>query len=179
MAVFIQKGDAPLTDRQLHKRTQAIIDRDWPEWKRERSIRAEDGLFNTYMAQVQIDTDENRARNDFNRKLDAYRRATARLARYRLADGRPEITEEQETGEIDPETGEPITETVVVQSAIPPFEPQTIEQPIYDPETGEQTGNETVTHPQIAQDDAERAEAQAVVDATPQAVREWDEPESA
>lgn len=172
MAIFIKKGDAPLTDRQLHKRTQVFIDRGWPEWMRERSLRLEDGEFNAYMAQVATDTDANRAANEFNRALSAYRQATARLARYRLADGQPEITEQRETGEFDPETGEPITETVVVAPAIEPL-PATVEQPVYDAETGEQTGTEEVPNPAIVQDDAERAQAQAVVDATPQTVLDW------
>jgi hypothetical protein len=59
----------------------------------------------------------------------------------------------------------------VVQTAIDPVEP-TVEQPVYDDE-GNQTGTETVQNPLIVQDDAERADAQAVVDATPQEIKDF------
>jgi len=99
------------------------------------------------------------------------RSAVARLAQYKVADGRPEITEEQPTGEYD-EEGNEITETVVVQTAIDPVEP-TVEQPVYDDE-GNQTGTETVTNPLIVADEAERAAAQAVIDQTPQEVKDFE-----
>ena len=47
-----------------------------------------------------------------------------------------------------------------------------VEQPIYDNE-GEQTGTEMVDNPLIVQDDENRANAQAVIDATPQAVKDF------
>jgi len=190
MAVFIQKGDRPMTVRQAIKRGETIRRSECPRHiedylvalpHKEMPQEALDWLatigvdsYQAYAASWRDDNAINAENNRFNHALAAYRKALARLDRYRLAEGRPEITEEQETGETDPETGEPITQTVVVQSYIPPFEPANIEQPIYDPETGQQAGTETVTHPQIARDEAERAEAQAVVDATPQAVRKWD-----
>lgn len=39
--------------------------------------------------------------------------------------------------------------------------------------SNEQTGTKTVTNPLIVQDDAERAAAQAVIDATPQEVKDF------
>jgi len=171
MAIFINKGDAPLTDAQINRRTQAVIDRDWPQWKRERSIRKQDGEFNAYMDQVEIDTDTNRETNVFNTQLADYHEATQRLAKYRLADGRPEITEQRETGEYDPETGEPITETVVVSEAIEPLVAE-VEQPVYD-EEGNQTGTEMVPNPLIVADDAERADAQEIINVTPQTVVDY------
>lgn len=125
-----------------------------------------------YAAGWEADNVVNGAHNLFNHRLAAYRQAVARLAQYRLADGRPEITEEWGTGEYDPETGEELTETVVVQSAIAPL-PAEIEQLVYDETTGEQTGTQMVPNPRIVQDDAERAQAQAVIDATPQEVTDW------
>ena len=55
-------------------------------------------------AELQAAADE----KQFNQQLAAYRAATARLAKYRLADGRPELTEMQPTGEqvFNEETGE-------------------------------------------------------------------------
>jgi hypothetical protein len=179
MTIFVTKGDAPLSAAQLDKRTQAYINRDWPLWQRERSIRNNDGEFNAYMSTVAANTDSNRDNNIFNQQLLDYRIAVARLAQYRLADGRPELTEEVEAYDengmplFDEETGEPVMETVVVQTAIDPLD-ATVEQPVYDELTGEQTGTETVPNPLIVSDDAERAAAQAIVDATPQEVKDFD-----
>lgn len=221
--IFIEKGAAPVTSEQLNKRTQAYINLDWPEWKRERSIRSNDGEFNTYMTQVALDTDTNRANNLFNQQLSDYKAATTRLSQYVLAEGREEIKEWQVSdvktdyvmyeGEViavdsygtatgtgttltgyDETTEEPIYTTieytyetitfgdvtvpvgeveyaveVVVQTAIEPLEP-TVEVTEYDEE-----GNATtsiIENPLITQDNAERAEAQAVIDATPQAVKD-------
>jgi len=110
----------------------------------------------------------------FDRQLAAYRAATARLAKYRLADGRPELTEMQPTGEqvFNEETGEmeAVMAEVIVQTAIDPLE-ATVEQTTYDEEGNATT--ETVDNPLIVADDAERAAAQAVVDATPQEVKDF------
>lgn len=171
MTVFVNKGDAPLTPVQLEKRAQTYIRRSWPPQAREKSIRTADGAFDAFMATFSANHDVNEANNLFNHQLAAYRKATARLAQYRVAEGRPELTEEQPTGQYD-EQGNEVMETVVVQTAIDPVEP-TVEQPVYDDE-GNQTGTETVTNPLIVQDDAERAEAQAVVDATPQDVKDFE-----
>ena len=119
-------------------------------------------------AELQAAADE----KQFNQQLAAYRAATARLAQYRLADGRPELTEMQPTGEqvFNEETGEmeAVMAEVIVQTAIDPLE-ATVEQTTYDDE-GNAT-NETVDNPLIVADDAERAAAQAVVDATPDDVK--------
>lgn len=163
MTIFVEQGDAPLDAEQLMTRTQDWIARDWPEWQRQRSIRLEDGEFNAYMAGVSADTDINRARNDFNIELDAYRRAVERLARYRLADGRPAIMGEGPDGE-----------PLELCPAIDPL-PATIEVAIFDDETGEAAGTATVTNPAIVADDAERAAAQDLIDTTPTEVRDFDD----
>ena len=172
--IFISKGDTPITAHQLHKKTQRIINRDWPEWKRERSIRLDDGEFDTYMSQVQTDTDTNRANNIFNEQLVAYRKATARLAQYVVADGRTEVREMQPTGEqvFNEETMEmeDVMHEVIVQTAIDPVE-ATVEVTEYDEE-----GNATVStieNPLITQDNLERANAQTVIDNTPVAVSQF------
>lgn len=109
----------------------------------------------------------------FNQQLAAYRAATARLAQYVVADGRPEITETRPTGErvYDEATGEftDVTQEVVVSEAIAPV-PATVEQ-----KTSDADGNVTITtieNPLITKDNEERAAAQAVVDATPQDVKD-------
>ena len=171
MTTFVAKGDAPLTDAQLEKRAQRYIARDWPAQAREKSIRTADGAFDAFMTAFSADHDVNVANNTFNWQLQEYRKATARLAQYRLADGRPEVWEDQPTGEYDPETGEEIMESVLVQTAIDPLDAQ-VEQPVYDDE-GNQTGTEMVDNPLIVQDDAEWAAALAVVDGTPQEVGDF------
>ena len=168
MTTFVAKGDAPLTDAQLEKRAQRYISRDWPAQAREKSIRTADGLFDAFMDTFSADHDVNVANNTFNGQLADYLKATARLAQYRLADGRPEVYEDQPTGEYDDE-GNEVMESVLVQTAIDPLDAQ-VEQPVYDDE-GNQTGTEMVDNPLIVADDAERAAAQAVVDATPDDVQ--------
>jgi len=173
--IFINKGDAPMTDAQLNKRTQQYINRDWPEWKRERSIRIGDGEFNAYMETVASDTDTNRANNTFNAQLAAYKQAVTRLSQYVVADGRPELTEMQPTGEVvfNEETGEmePVMAEVVVQTAIEPVEP-TVERTVYGDDPEAEPTVETIENPLITQDNLERSEAQVVVNATPQAVKD-------
>ena len=169
MTVFVTKGDEALTDAQLSKRTQKYIDIDWPQWKRERSVRLNDDLFNSYMTTVSADTDTNRANNTFNQQLADYRVATARLSQYRLADGRDEVTEDIGTGEFD-DDGNEIMETVIVQTAIDPL-PGQVEETTYD-----EDGNATtamVDNPLIVQDDEERSAAQVIIDSTPQEVKDF------
>ena len=111
----------------------------------------------------------------FNKQLREYVAAVERLEHYVLSEGRPEIREDVvvETKEVfNEETGEVetvnVTENVVTQTAIEPLE-ATVEVTTYDEETMEST-TETVRNPLIVKDEEERAAAQAVVDATPQAV---------
>ena len=111
----------------------------------------------------------------FNKQLREYVAAIERLERYILSAGRPEIREDvvirteqvwnKETGEIETVN---ITQNVVTQTAIEPLE-EFVEVSNYDIETGETT-TETIRNPLIVKDEEERAAAQAIVDATPQAV---------
>ena len=111
----------------------------------------------------------------FNKQLREYVTAVERLSQYILSEGRPEIREDivietkevfnEETGEL--ETVE-ITENVITQTAIEPLE-EFIEVTTTDPETIEST-TESVRNPLVVKDEEERAAAQAVVDAIPQAV---------
>ena len=173
--IFVHKGMKPLTSQQLDRRTQKYIDRDWPQWKRERSMRKADGLFDTYIDGVETDTDTNRNNNAFNWKLEQYRKATARLEQYELSVGVPEQSQEVFTGEYayDEETGEQteVTETVVTP-AIEPL-PATVEITVYSDDPDAEPTTETVPNPLIVQDEAERAQAQATIDNTPEDVRNF------
>ena len=171
MTVFIQKGDAALSRRQAIKRGLRHFNAEKAYWEREQGIVEGNPEYQAWADQWISDNMVNEAHNLFNHSLHNYRKATDRLAQYKVAEGRPEITEQQPTGEYD-EEGNEITETVVVQTAIDPVEP-TVEQPVYDDE-GNQTGTETVTNPLIVKDEAERAEAQAVIDQIPQEVKDFD-----
>ncbi len=180
MSIFIVKGDKPLSDGQLAKRTQAHIEREYPAWKRERSIRKNDDAFNVFMQGVATDTDTNRTNNLFNIQLSDYRVATARLEAYVLADGRVELTEMQDTTEyvVDAEgmlvltDGEPtfIQEEVIVQTAIEPLE-ATVEITTYPDDIDAEPVTTIIENPEITQDNLERLEAQAVIDATPQEIK--------
>ena len=125
-----------------------------------------------------MDADELQARQDraiFDLQTERYIKATERLSQYILLEGREEVretvvvrTEEvwnEETEEY--ETNE-ITEEVITQTAIEPLE-EFVEVTTTDPETLEET-TESVRNPLVVKDEEERAAAQAVVDATPQAV---------
>ena len=112
----------------------------------------------------------------FAQQLAAYRIAAARLDRYALADGRQEVKEMQPTGEqiFNEETGEmeDVLAEVVVQTAIEPLEP-TVDITVYNEE--DQMAEPTIQvieNPLITTDNAERAAAEAIVDATPQDVKD-------
>ena len=109
----------------------------------------------------------------FAQQLADYKTATARLAQYLVAEGRNQVIESQPTGEQvwNEDTGEMVDVMleVIVQTAIEPV-PATVEQTTYDEEGNGTTS--TITNPLITTDVAERTAAQAVVDATPQPVKD-------
>jgi len=123
-------------------------------------------------ADLQAAADE----KQFNQQLADYRVAVARLAQYIVADGRAEVTEMQPTGEQvwNEETMEmeDVMHEVITVTAIEPVEP-TVTRMVYseDDPMAEPT-EETIENPLITTDNAERAAAQAVVNATPQAVKD-------
>ena len=170
MTQFVTKGDAPLTPVQLEKRAQKYISRSWPDQKREKSIRLGDSAFDAFMTTFSSNHDINITNNTFNWQLQEYRKATTRLAQYVLADGREEVYEDYPTGEYDPETGEELMESVLVQTAVDPL-PATVEVLVYDEENPEaEPTTETVDNPEIVRDTEERTAAQSVIDATPEEV---------
>ena len=166
MTLFVNKGDAPLTPVQLEKRAQKYIKRSWSDQAREKSIRTSDGAFDAFMSTFSTNHTTNVTNNTFNWQLSEYRKAAARLARYIVADGRAEVTEEQGTGTYD-DDGNEVMETVVTVTAVDPVE-ATVDVTTYDDE-GEATV-ETIENPLITSDVSERDTAQAVVDGTPQEV---------
>ena len=168
MTVFVTKGDMPLTSVQLEKRAQTYIRRSWSSQAREESIRKADGLFTAFMDGFSSNHATNVTNNTFNWQLQEYGTAVARLAQYVLSVGRAEVTEEQGTGAYD-EDGNEVTETVVTVTAVEPVA-ATVEVTTYDDE-GEATV-ETIENPAITVDVSERDTAQAVVDGTPQEVKD-------
>ncbi len=111
----------------------------------------------------------------FAQQVEAYTAATARIAQYQLSVGREEVVESQPTGEqvFNEETFqmEDVMADVVVVTAIEPLE-ATVEVTVYGDDPEAEPTVETVANPLIVADDAERAEAQAVIDATPTPVKE-------
>ena len=113
----------------------------------------------------------------FNQQLSAYRTAIARLSQYVVAEGRVEVRELQPTGEqvFNEETGEmeDVMHELITVTAIEPVE-ATVERIVYadDITVDAEPTVETVENPLITKDNEERAAAQAVVDATPQAVKD-------
>jgi hypothetical protein len=77
--IFVSKGDPRLNGGGVEEKTQSFIDAEWPQWRRERSIRKNDGEFNTYMEQWEADMDTNRANEVFNVQLDVYRKTLVAL----------------------------------------------------------------------------------------------------
>ena len=108
----------------------------------------------------------------FAQQVEAYTVAKARVAQYQLSVGVPESSETIVTGqEWNEETlvWEDVTETFVIP-AIPALE-ATVEVTTYDMET-DTSITATVANPIIVKDDAERADAQTIIDNTPQSVKD-------
>ena len=127
-------------------------------------------------AKVEVDADELAARKATalaEYQLEEYIKAQARLSQYQVALGREEVVESQATGEQvrNEETMQmdDVMADVVTVSAIEPVD-ATVEVTTYNDE--DDATISTVENPLITQDNAERAAAQAIVDATPQSVKD-------
>ena len=111
----------------------------------------------------------------FAQQVEAYTAATARIAQYILSVGRAEVVESLSTGEQvwNEETMEmdDVMADVITRPAIEPLE-ATVEVTVHGDDPEAEPTVETVANPLIVADDAERAEAQAVIDATPTPVKE-------
>jgi hypothetical protein len=108
----------------------------------------------------------------FAQQVEAYKTAKARVAQYQLSVGVPESTQTITTGmqEWNEEAGEmqDVTETFV----IPAIEPLEATVQVTTQEIGEDPVTSTVANPAIVKDNEERAAAQAVIDTTPQPVKD-------
>ena len=105
-------------------------------------------------------------------QLDRYSKARDRLSKFVVADGREEVTEEVVLRqEFDDEVGDmvDVTETHVVLEAIDPV-PATITITSHSGNIEDSPTTSTIENPLITRDNEERAEAQAIVDATPSEV---------
>ena len=78
--IIINKGSKPLSDIELQAVIQRKINNQWPQWKRERSLRKNDGEFNTFMEDQQSALDTAQENNLFNQQLKSYKEAQERLA---------------------------------------------------------------------------------------------------
>ena len=107
----------------------------------------------------------------FDHQLQEYTKARSRLAQYQVALGREEVTETEDTLDqiYNEETGEMdyVTRDVVTVSNIEPVD-ATIDVVAYNNDKVATTT--TIENPLITQDKTQRAEAQAIVDATPSTV---------
>lgn len=164
----LQKGAPTMSVRQLRNRIRRFTESAWP-WSAREQFPDQYAAWGVQHAPAIAAAQE---AFGFNHQLATYRAAVARLDQYPLAQGRVAIYEYQPTGEFD-EEGNPITESVLVSPQIDPL-PTTITQDIRDPGTGEIIGTEEVPNLAIVQDEAERAAQQAVIDNTPQAVKDFD-----
>jgi len=111
------------------------------------------------------------AEKKFAIQLSAYQRAVARLAQYLVSVGRPEVKEMRPSREqtFNEETMqyEDVLVEMVIQTAIDPL-PATVQIWQGFPEAVQVT----VPNPAIVQDESQRAAAQAIIDATPQEVKD-------
>jgi len=112
----------------------------------------------------------------FAQQLSDYKTATARLAQYVVSIGRTEVTESQATGEQvwDEETEAmvDVMHDVITVTAVEAVE-ATVTRLVYDETDMEaDSTEETIENPLITTDVSERTAAQAIVDATPQAVKD-------
>ena len=123
-----------------------------------------------------MDATELQTRKDkavFDLRKEKYDKAVARLAQYQVAVGRSEVKETKVVGTkpvFNESTGQweqqNITEEQVTTIAIAPVD-ATI-----DVVQGDDTTPTAIENPLITKDNQERAAAQAIVDATPQAVKD-------
>ena len=181
LIINIKQGDAPVSISTINRAKEPVMAaRGWPQEMRDSAMfyimmdptSAKSQAAMAALSVFEADLVETLALNSFNAQLEAYRKAISRLSRYVLSEGREAVYEDQPTGEVDPDTFEPITTSVLVQTAIEPLDAE-IEQDIRDEETGEIIGTEMVPNPLITVDVAERMVAQTTVNSTPPEVIEY------
>lgn len=183
------RGEAPLSNAQFERRINGALNRLLMQ--SQFNFRVETAL-NRLLTLTQIEQmtpsektahaqiwqklliveAEAKSINDFNLSLSAYRTAKTRLTRYRLADGQSEQFEDQPSGDKDPITGGPKTRHVRTRHAVDAL-PANVTKPALDAITGEYTRQKEVPNPLILADDAERAQAQSIIDAATEEVKNY------
>jgi hypothetical protein len=116
---------------------------------------------------------EHAAQRKFQQQLNKYAQAVARLDKYLLSEGRPEVKQMLPMGETkyNPATLEYETSLieVITQTEVEPL-PATVD--VWEEVEGEALpAKKTIRNPLIVKDEAERAAAQVIVDATPEEVK--------
>ena len=170
MTVFIQKGDAYLSVAQATRRGRAIYNLEMTLHERSAFQVMYPTEYEAWAMNWIGDNQTNTTNNQFNLYLKRYRKATQRLTKYVLSVGREAIYEDQETGKFNAE-GVAITASMLIQTAIEPME-GTVAVMVYDATAGT-SSEQIVPNPLIANDGAERAAAQSIVDATPDEAKAW------
>lgn len=181
MTVFIEKGDAPLSERQAKERGVRIFDAEKQQWQREQGIVEDDPEYKAWAAQWVADNKINAANNYFNHQLAAYEKAVLRLSLVEKAKGRaaiPAVTEDRQVW--DHEKNELVTEQVVISPetpAVAPLKAKKNKVPFYNIEKEAWDGTCEILDPAtvaaLEKDATERAEAQEVIDNTPQEVIDY------
>ena len=146
----LNKGDllkdgSLLSRGQFRRRIHNYIESQWPRLDQ---LNDPEG-FKQWQANLLPTARQAEANFAFNQIYARYLKARARIDHYRKADGRPAETMERMVG-LDAD-GDPIMETVITLLAIDPLPAMIDGEP----------------NPEIVADDAERAAAQAVIDAAP------------
>ena len=169
-------ADSPRTTQQLNRMAEAEIASKFPSGKREilnryatetalgmgsmaPEVQSEIQAFSQLAYQVRGELEQAIIDNQRIIAAEAYKAATQRLNRYRLADGRPEqifvaATYDDEGNELVPEL-----------PFIPGVDPLPLQVEQIDYTDPENPVVVMVDNPAIVRDDAERAAAQAIIDA--------------
>jgi len=122
-----------------------------------------------------IDNDTLEARKSqalFDHQLKKYTEAMIRLDAYIVADGQEEVIEsiasDQRVWNPETKEWEDVMIDVVTRQAVDPVSPTITVMSSENP--GDEPTEQTIENPAITKDNDERADAQAIVDATPQSV---------
>lgn len=73
--INITQGEKPFTELDAQLMIQVKLEKLFPVWKRERSLRKNDGEFNAFMESVENDINVFLETNTFNQKLADYKKA--------------------------------------------------------------------------------------------------------
>lgn len=77
--ISVTQGEKSFTDLEAQTIIQVKLEKSFPAWKRERSLRKNDGEFNAFMESVEDDINAFLETNTFNQKLADYKKAQSTL----------------------------------------------------------------------------------------------------